>query len=128
MKAKLFLLISMLFLTLQSSEVHAENPFINGIKVNLRVEKIKVGGVTGTHPRSPIQAPDVYLDDHTLYFAQEFEDNLVVSLEDENEVEVYSTYLYAGQTQLSLPSSLSGDYTLYIYKGNFAFIGEISLE
>ena len=110
-----------------STTVYGENPYI-GIRIDLRCERIKGTVLTPNIPRSPIQAPDVYLDDHTLYFAQEFEDNLVVSLEDENEVEVFTSYLYAGQMQLSLPADLTGNYTLYIYKGDFAFIGEISLE
>ncbi len=97
-------------------------------KIDLRVYWQDPTPGNNPRPRTPIQAPDVYLDDHTLYFAEEFEDDLVVTLEDENEVGVYSTYLYTGQTQLSLPASLSGDYTLYIYKGNFAFVGEITLD
>ena len=96
--------------------------------ISMRVSIIKEGSLGNPIPRSPIQAPEVGYYDHTLYFAQEYEDDLVVTLEDEDEVAVYSTYLYAGQTQLSLPASFSGSYTLYIYKGSFAFIGEITLD
>lgn len=127
MKKKLLILSSIVLMFFISTTVYGENPYI-GIRIDLRCERIKGTVLTPNIPRSPIQVPDVYLDDHTLYFAQEFEEDLVVTLEDENEVGVYSTYLYAGQTQLSLPASLSGDYTLYIYKGNFAFVGEITLD
>lgn len=129
MKAKTLLLLCALMI-LGMSNMKGQN-IASGCwsKINFQVRYIDPSSMHGPHgPRTPIQAPDVYLDDHTLYFAEEFEDDLVVTLEDENEVGVYSDYLYTGQTQLSLPASFSGDYTLYIYKGNFAFVGEITLE
>lgn len=129
MKAKTLLLICVLMIMGVSNMNGQSMTSIYGLKINFQVRYIDPSSMHGPHgPRTPVQAPDVYLDDHTLYFAQEYEDDLAVTLEDENEVEVYSTYLYAGQTQLSLPSDLTGDYTLLIYKGNFAFIGEIHLE
>ncbi|MBQ7423681.1 MAG: hypothetical protein IJV19_02935 [Prevotella sp.] len=96
--------------------------------ISMHVSIIKEGSLGNPIKRAPILAPELGIYDHTLYFGQEFEDDLVVTLEDEDEVEAYSTYLYAGQTQLSLPGTLSGDYTLCIYKGNFVFIGEITLD
>lgn len=35
-------------------------------------------------PRTPVQRPRVYIDDHTLYFAQEFDVNLLLKLENED--------------------------------------------
>ena len=122
-----FLLMIVLLCT--SSLLYAGNPYLPDFAIPIQFQITKVKGNVGNHiPRTPLQAPDVYFDDHSLYFGQEFEDDLVVTLEDEDEVEVYSTYLYAGQTQLPLPGTLSGDFTLCIYKGNFAFIGEITLD
>ncbi len=122
---KLFITFFMVF----SLQLYAFNPIPNFCQiVPLQLSIVKGGSLSNPIPRSPMEVPEVGYYDHTLYFGQEFEDNIVVTLEDDNEVEVLSTYLYAGQTQLSLPASLSGDYTLYIYKGNFAFVGEITLD
>ena len=76
-------------------------------------------------PRTPIQPPAVYLEDYTLSF-DAFEEDCVIKLLDEGEV-VYEVDIPAGSTSVILPSTLSGEYTLQLFKGNWVFEGEIEL-
>ena len=79
------------------------------------------------NPKSPMQPPTVYLDGHDLLFAQCFGDDVAVELRDSSDSVVYSGSLLAGDQQLQLPTSLTGDYTLILYIGNWVFSGEVSL-
>ena len=78
-------------------------------------------------PKSPIQPPSVYLDGHSLYFGDPNSAAVPVELTDATGNVVYSDYLPAGTQTLSLPTTLSGTYTLYIYMGNYIFAGQINL-
>lgn len=77
------------------------------------------------HAKSPIQPPAVYLEDYTLTFSA-FEEDCVIKLLDEGEV-IYEVDIPAGSTSVILPSTLSGEYTLQLFKGNWVFSGEIEL-
>lgn len=77
-------------------------------------------------PKTPITAPKVYIDDYTLLFeANHPEYVLYIKNEDDNVV--YTTTVYSIQTQVVLPSTLSGDYQIELVMGNWLFTGYITL-
>lgn len=79
------------------------------------------------NPRSPEETPIVYIDDYTLLFEANHPE-YVLNIKDENNVVVYTTVVYSTQTQVVLPSSLSGDYEIQLdFGGSYIFVGEIVL-
>ena len=78
------------------------------------------------NPKTPITAPTVYIDDYTLLFEANHPE-YVLNIKDENNVVVYTTVVYSTQTQVVLPSSLSGDYQIELVMGNWLFTGYITL-
>ena len=110
--------------------------------VLLTVSIIDEQPVTNDYPRSPDGTPIVYIDDYTLLFEANHpeyvlnikdENNVVVypeyvlNIKDENNVVVYSTVVSTTQTQVVLPSTLSGDYQIELVVGNLLFKGWINL-
>ena len=83
--------------------------------------------LSGGGPKCPVLPPAVYLDGHSLYFGESYADAVPVELRDASGNVVYSDYLPAGVQTLSLPTTLSGTYTLYIYMDNYIFAGQINL-
>ena len=84
----------------------------------------------GIHrPKAPMHAPEVYLEDHTLSFSYNngYTLELVETSEDGNEVTVYTSSIPEGVMTWQLPATFSGDYTLRLIFGNWAFVGEIEL-
>ena len=77
------------------------------------------------HPRSPEETPIVYIDDYTLFEANHPE--YVLNIKDENNVVVYSTVVSTTQTQVVLPSTLSGTYEIQLIMDNLLFKGWINL-
>ena len=77
-------------------------------------------------PRSPEEAPIVYIDDYTLLFEANHPE-YVLNIKDENNVVVYTTVVYSTQTQVVLPSTLSGDYQIELVVDNLLFKGWIIL-
>ena len=63
------------------------------------------------HPKTPITAPKVYIDDYTLLFEANHPE-YVLNIKDEDDNVVYTTTVYSSQTQVILPSTLSGDYQI----------------
>ena len=49
-------------------------------------------------------------------------------LKDENDNVVYTTTVFTTQTDVILPSSLSGDYQIELIMDDWLFVGEISLN
>lgn len=78
------------------------------------------------HPRTPITAPKVYLEDYTLSF-EVGHPEYVLNIKDENGNVVYTTTVYSSQTQVVLPSTLSGDYQIELVMGYWLFTGWINL-
>ena len=78
------------------------------------------------NPKTPITAPTVYIDDYTLLFEANHPE-YVLNIKDENNVVVYTTVVYSTQTQVVLPSTLSGDYEIELVVDNLLFSGLISL-
>ena len=79
------------------------------------------------NPKSPIEVPTVYIEDYTLSFEAGHPD-YVLNIKDEDGEIVYTTTVYSTQTQVVLPSTLSGDYEIELVMGNWLFTGDILLE
>ena len=77
-------------------------------------------------PKSPMRPPVVYIEDYTLLFAVDHPD-YILNIMDEDGAVVYSTVVYSTQTQVVLPSTLSGDYEIQLVMGNWLFSGWINL-
>ena len=77
-------------------------------------------------PKTPMLAPKVYIDDYTLLFAVDHPD-YVLYIKDEDDNVVFSTVVYSAQTQVVLPSTLSGNYQIELVMGNWLFTGWINL-
>lgn len=78
------------------------------------------------NPRTPIEVPLVYIDDYTITF-EAYHPDYVLTIKDEDGDVVYSTSVYSAQTQVVLPSTLSGDYEIQLVMGNWLFTGWINL-
>lgn len=78
------------------------------------------------HPKTPITAPKVYIDDYTLLFEANHPE-YVLNIKDEDNNVVYSTVVSSTQTQVVLPSTLSGDYQIELVMGYWHFTGWINL-
>ena len=77
-------------------------------------------------PKTPITVPTVYIDDYTLLF-EATHPEYVLRIKDENNIVVYTTVVYSTQTQVILPTSLSGDYQIELVMGYWLFKGWINL-
>ena len=77
-------------------------------------------------PRSPGETPIVYIDDYTLLFEANHPE-YVLYIKDEDDNVVYTTTVYSTQTQVVLPSTLSGDYQIELIMGYWLFTGWINL-
>jgi hypothetical protein len=77
-------------------------------------------------PKTPMNAPTVYIDDYMLLFEASHPD-YVLNIKDEDGNVVYTTVVYSVQTQVVLPSHLSGDYQIELVMGYWLFKGWINL-
>lgn len=73
--------------------------------------------------RGPVDIPTVTIDGYTLYFwdAADF----TISIVDDEEQVVYTTFVPADQTSVALPTTLSGSYTIEVIRGSQTFVGVI---
>lgn len=94
--------------------------------VPLTVSIIDEQPISHGHPRSPEETPIVYIDDYTLLFEANHPE-YALNIKDENNNIVYSTALYSTQTQVVLPSTLSGDYQIELVVNKYYFCGYINL-
>ena len=81
---------------------------------------------TNGFPKTPITAPTVYIDDYTLLFEVNHLE-YVLNIKDEDGDVVYSTVVSSTQTQVVLPSTLSGDYQIELLVDNMLFKGWVNL-
>ena len=77
-------------------------------------------------PKSPMQAPTVYIEDYTLSFAVGHPE-YVLQITDEDGDVVYTTTIFSSLTDVILPSTLSGNYEIQLTMGNWLFTGYITL-
>lgn len=78
------------------------------------------------HGKAPMRPPVVYIDDYTLTFVVDHPD-YVLTIKDEDGDVVYTTTVYSAETQVVLPSTLSGEYEVELRMGYWKFIGWIKL-
>lgn len=83
------------------------------------------GKTSGNKPRTPIEIPEVYIDDYTLTFDESCI-GCPLTLVDEDDNVVYTTMI--DETGIvELPDTLSGIFELQIERGSITFVGEIEL-
>ena len=109
-----------------SLSVFAQQPSGQGCQVPLQVSIINPDDVLGSGPKAPIRPPYVTYQDYTLFIWGEHA-GYTVTLLDDNDTVVYQTYVYAGTQMVSLPTTLSGSYTLQLSDDTFVFTGIIDL-
>ena len=102
------------------------NPLLAQTPVDLTVGKIDPTSMGHPSGKSSITPPTVYIEDYTLTFEVDHPD-YILYLKDEDGDVVYTTTVYSAQTQLVLPSTLSGDYEVELVMGNWLFTGWINL-
>ena len=78
------------------------------------------------YPKSPMRPPVVYIEDYTLSFTADHPD-YILNIKDEDGEVVYSTTVFSAMPQVTLPSTLSGDYDIEPLMGNWKFSGWINL-
>ena len=115
---KIFLLLSSAFILSTSVSASELIPFT----INIIDEQPGGPG----YPRTPMQAPTVYLEDGVLTFTAGHPD-YTLTIKDEDGDVVYSTIVTSAQTTVVLPSTLSGDYVIELVMGNWRFTGWIDL-
>ena len=76
--------------------------------------------------RSPVMAPTLCIEDHTLYFITPCDGCLLQLLNEDGEVE-FAIEIPEESETLTLPFYLEGEYELQIIRGNFCFFGFIEL-
>ena len=97
----------------------------NQIPFTVGFEKDDMPGGNG-YPKSPMRPPVVYIEDYTLSFVADHPD-YILNIKDEDGEVVYSTTVFSSMTQVTLPSTLSGDYEIELLMGNWKFMGFITL-
>ncbi len=121
---KVFLCINAITL---SMSVQAQNgQYGDGTPVDL-----SVGYFDPTHDQNPpvkgpVQVPYVTLDDHTLYIWSQHS-GFTLTMYDDNDNVVYQTYVYAGMQMVSVPTTLSGSFTLILSDDTYMYTGTIDL-
>ena len=95
------------------------------VPLSVCIEDDEQPGTNG-FPRSPIEVPLVYIEDYTLSFGTNHPD-YVLTLKDEDGDVVYTTTVLSTDTEVILPSTLSGDYEIQLVMGNWLFTGWINL-
>jgi hypothetical protein len=119
---KLNFIFVVLFMTIFTSMTFGQKNQV----VDFQVSIFDPTGPLGNPHKSPIDFPEVSLDDHTLYFGTSC-DGCTLNIVDENNVVVYTLVIPSGTTSLVLPSTLSGKYELQLISGNYLFWGVITL-
>ena len=114
------LLFSSLFILLMNVSAMAWDP------IPFTVSFDDIQPIGNGQPKTPITAPKVYIDDYTLLFEANHPE-YVLNIKDENNNVVYTTVVYSTQTQVILPSTLSGDYVIELAVDNLLFTGWINL-
>lgn len=76
--------------------------------------------------RSLVPFPEVSISSHVLYFMGSHA-SFTLELRDASDTVVYTAYIYATDTQVSLPTTLTGTYELRLCTDDYYFYGEITL-
>ena len=124
MNKKLFLIFGLILMFSLGSV--AQNPSEpDPEQVPLRVKPLNP---INTKPinRSPVMAPTLCIEDHTIYFITPCDGCLLQLLNEDGEVELAIEIPEESET-VTLPFYLEGEYELQIIRGNFCFFGFIEL-
>lgn len=78
-------------------------------------------------PKGPTQVLYATLDDHTLYIWSQHS-GFTLTLLDDSDTVVYQSYVAPGTQMVSLPTTLSGSYTLLLSDDTYLYTGMIDLE
>ena len=78
-------------------------------------------------PKAPVRPLTIDITGHRLTLFSAFEDMVTVTLLDEDENAVYTDWLAPGQTTLTFPDTLMGEYTIRLTVGSIYYIGIIDL-
>ena len=97
-------------------------PYPRLINLEVRFDNPIVGGPV--IPRSPVEAPEVYIENYTLTFDSSCHNCTLRIVNTEDEVE-YTTIITSDT--LVLPSTLVGQYEIQIIRDNWCFYGDIEL-
>ena len=131
MTRKVLLVIGLMMATVFSSANITNHQ--SGTRIFLQriyeVGYIDPAQIGGHKPKAPMRAPEVYLEDNTLSFSYNNGYTLELidtSMGDEGTV-VYTAAIPEDVLTWQLPADLTGDYTLRLVYGNWAFVGEIEL-
>ena len=120
-------LLLALTLILSATAMFAQSPSVNGEHpLPLIIKKPHQGGSLKPFPKSPVMAPEVYLDGDTLYFDEALE-GCTVQLVDEDETIVFTEFIEENQTSLTFPATLTGTFELQILTAQYIFYCEIEL-
>ena len=122
MKNYIFILAILLSVT---SATIADEISYNGNQVILTIVKDDDTGNV-ERPRTPINSPLVFSSGHILYLYDGC-NNTTIDLLNEDGLVVYTTFVTEGTETLSLPTTLSGAYTLCIERDNIIYVGKIEL-
>ena len=76
--------------------------------------------------RSLVPCPEVCISEHTLYFLDSHA-SFTLELRDASDTVVYTTYVDTTDTQVSLPTTLTGTYELRLCTEYYYFYGDIDL-
>lgn len=77
-------------------------------------------------PKSPEDAPEVYIEENVLYFEGDHP-GYDLTIRDEDGDTVYTTTVTSTDMTVTLPSTLSGDYEIELVYDNWVFTGWITL-
>ena len=97
-----------------------------GTQIAFTVGYINPSSTANQNPRSPIAPPTVYLEDNPLSFVPDHPE-YVLYIKDEDEEVVYSSVVTSAETQVTLPTYLTGSYKIELVMGNWCFWGYITL-
>jgi len=124
MKTYHLFIIVLCFLSLNVQKSFSQTPLTTPVFLTLDNDDHNQG--TSGMPKAPILTPQVSIGGHFLFFTESHAD-FVLTLTDEDGNVVYVANVAASDTQLTLPSSLSGTFELRLYAGIYCFVGEITL-
>ena len=135
MTRKLLFVIGLMMVTVFSVANEVVTNYHSGTQVYLQTIYVWPVGyedpmpTTPNKPKAPMHAPEVYLEDHTLSFSYNNGYTLELvdtSMGDEGTI-IYTAVIPEDVLTWQLPATLSGDYTLRLVYGNWAFVGDIEL-
>ena len=116
MKKVVFIMCAMFMCTIMQAQV----------KILFTCSHIEDKPIGVQIPKIPMRPPVVYIEDYTLSFVTDHPE-YILNIKDEDGEVVYSTTVFSAMTQVTLPSTLSGDYEIELLLDNWKFTGWINM-